>query len=235
MEPIEENYKVLVKEYYNYINELNAIRDHFAGPSIYFHKRSLEECKKDFLGDSHIEYIYATLASWGMHRMGKTSTKMKSFIDFKNSIIREKEKLIELQNIKIEKYQGDIEELIRNLKEICFSFQVSASNSKIVSNSKTLAHILPDLVPPIDRRYTVRFFVKKPNKLIKNNIGDFKDIEDEKKFFEYILEKTFDFVPIISKDKRIQIDKEFNTSYPKIFDNLIIAYIKKKEKSPINV
>ena len=131
MEPIEENYKVLVKEYYNYINDLNAIRDHFAGPSIYFHKRSLEECKKNFLNDSHIEYIYATLASWGMHRMGKTSTKMKSFIDFKNSIIQKKKELFELRNIKIENFNFDKKVLIENLMKICFSFQVSASNSKL--------------------------------------------------------------------------------------------------------
>jgi len=33
-----------------------------------------------------IEYIYATLASWGMHRMGPGSSKMEDYDKFKFSV-----------------------------------------------------------------------------------------------------------------------------------------------------
>jgi hypothetical protein len=36
--------------------------------------------------------------------------------------------------------------------------KVSTSRTQIVAGSKFLHHVLPDLVPPIDRRYTFRFF-----------------------------------------------------------------------------
>jgi hypothetical protein len=205
-----------------------------SSPSVYFHYRSLEEKNKDFLSNSHIENIYATLASWGMHRMGLTSTKMVDFNCFKNSILKQKSTLLELKDIKIESCNINIVELIEQLKGICFSFHVSHSNSKIVGNSKALAHILPNLVPPIDRQHTVRFFshedISKGNyKGLYRNLADFKNLDEEKKYFNHILNKTFDFVNLISRDKNIILDSEFNTSYPKIFDNFIILHVKKNK------
>lgn len=42
----------------------------FLGPSLYFSQEALKACQTDFLGERHIEMVYATLASWGMHRTG---------------------------------------------------------------------------------------------------------------------------------------------------------------------
>ncbi len=36
--------------------------------------------------------------------------------------------------------------------------KVSTSRTQIVAGSKMLHHLLPDLIPPIDRQYTFRFF-----------------------------------------------------------------------------
>ncbi len=47
-----------------------AVLKEFGGPSIYFHVQAIAEQGSHFLSDRHIEMIYATLASWGMHRMG---------------------------------------------------------------------------------------------------------------------------------------------------------------------
>jgi hypothetical protein len=164
--------------------------------------------------------------------MGQTKTKMVDFDIFKNSILKQKPRLLELKDIKIENI--NVDQLIAKLKDICFSFKVSMSNSKIVGNSKTLAHILPNLVPPIDRQYTVRFFTNEP--ISKDNIkglykdlSNFKTIDEEKKYFDHILNKTFDFINLISGDKNIILDTEFNTSYPKIFDNFIMIYVKKEK------
>jgi hypothetical protein len=50
----------------------------FRGLSLYFHQRSLDtRNSKDMF--CHLEYVTATLASWGMHRMGKGGSKMQSF------------------------------------------------------------------------------------------------------------------------------------------------------------
>ena len=219
------HYNELMKNYCNYIEiARNEIPKDFGGPSSHFHQRSLEELNNSFLNEPHLEMIYATLASWGMHRMGKTYTKLVDYCDFKNTILSHKKELTELKYVHIEDLTVEnLKEIIIKLKQICFEMKVSISNSKIVGNSKTLAHILPNLVPPIDRQYTIRFF-----KCIelRKNVGDFKGENEEKEYFEYIMEKAYDFIVQIKSCDKIIIDNKFNTSYPKIFDNIIVAYIK---------
>ena len=73
---------------YYYDRSIEVVND-FGGPSVYFHTQAIQEQKENFLSDRHIEMIYATLSSWGMHRMGDpkvTKAKMVEFDDFKRSI-----------------------------------------------------------------------------------------------------------------------------------------------------
>ncbi len=226
----EINYLNLKNNYSEYLDKGKSIGDNFGGPSLHFHQRALSELEKKFLSRAHIEMIYATLASWGMHRMGNTQTKMVNFSKFESSILTHKKILNDLKGLRMENIStADLPGVIKNLSDICFALKTSESNSRIVGNSKTLAHILPDIIPPIDRQYTIRFFTSESKDFI-NDKGkfkqspDFKD-SDEEKYFSYILEKTYDFVNHIKADKQISLDKLFNTSYPKIFDNLIMTYI----------
>src|SRR5438445_11215162 len=68
----------------------------FRGPSLYFHHRALQTRQSpDAL--THLEYVYATLASWGMHRMGKGGSKMQRFDIFRQSVEHLKDKVAEAQ------------------------------------------------------------------------------------------------------------------------------------------
>ena len=54
---------------------------HLLAPSVYFHSRTLERLKtiglSKALEDTYFfEYLYATLTSWGMHRMGPKGAKL---------------------------------------------------------------------------------------------------------------------------------------------------------------
>lgn len=53
---------------------------------------------------------------------------------------------------------GDVEALAEKLWSVLGSLKVSTSATRIVAGSKALHHVLPDLVPPIDRQYTFQFF-----------------------------------------------------------------------------
>jgi len=44
---------------------------------------------------------------------------------------------------------------------IITNIKVSASRTQIVAGSKLLHHLLPDLIPPIDGKYTCRFFTNR--------------------------------------------------------------------------
>ena len=218
MKTTDARYERLKANYRDYSRALATCHEAFGGPSIYFHQRALTEGRKKLLSDKHLEMIYATLAAWGMHRMGKTHTKMVSFEIFKKSVYSVKADLEKLRHVSLEDHEAVSDQLLSELTDICFRLQVSVSKSRVVGNSKALAHILPALAPPIDRQYTIRFFCDK--------LQNFQDIEEERRLYAHILRKCHEFCLIIRKDPTILIDSQFNSSLPKIFDNLVMVYLK---------
>lgn len=175
------------------------------------------------------------LASWGMHKMGdpdNTKAKMVEFDNFKQSILTQRSRLHQFIALRMESYtEEQYEECLDELHDIYCALKVSISDATIVAHSKTLAHILPNLIPPIDRQYTIRFFTQ-DNKDFFTNSGKFSSVnlpsglEDQfmafKKYSRRI-KALFDRC----NHQLFSIEKNtFNTSYPKIMDNLIISFVK---------
>ncbi len=200
----------------------------YSGPSVYFHTRVIEKYRNTdnydkLLSDNqYIEYIYATLTSWGMHRMTK-NVLLKEFKEFKKTIDLNRDSLIELNKYKLETIQS-IEDMKKSLLKVFNNLIVMKKGSKIVGTSKALHHLLPDLVPPIDRRNTINFFYEDP---LKKQVSIPKD--EDKSFFE-ILGEYIDITKNLNLTLRSFPNKNvFDTSVPKIIDNAIIGFIQKKE------
>jgi hypothetical protein len=242
-ETIIRNDDDLIANLEYYYQRSLKIMEEFGGPSIYFHVQSIKEQERAFLSERHIEMIYATLVSWGMHKMGnphEAKAKMVNFLDFKESIFRNRYELQELRCLRMDSCsQEHYQESIDRLRRIYLDLRVSISEATIVAHSKTLAHILPNLVPPIDRQYTVRFFTQDKKNFFSNS-GKYKMITlphgidaQFRDFKNYCLgiKMLFDRC----NHQLFTINKEtFNTSYPKIMDNLIVAFVKdvaKREKA----
>ena len=209
------NYNKLVNGLSKYITPST----NFVGPSLYFHQKALEYQQKEFLSERHIEYVYATLVAWGMHRMGPNGAKMPDYDIFKSSILDSKIKkaLEELKDKRIEDITADeIDSIIQKLSEICFSVKGSDSNSHLVSGSKILAHILPNLACPMDRQYTCTFFGVNLNR------------KNEQTIFKKVIRQMWEFYQDSNHIRLLKpiLGKPFNMSFPKIFDNLIINYVK---------
>ena len=188
----------------------------FKGPAEYFPQEALKccRCAMGFLGDRHIEMVYATLAAWNMN---SRSAKMPDFDGFKFSILRNKITLYKLKDIRIEDVKKiELNSIIDELQELVFGdngIDASETNSKCVSGSKVLANILPDLVPPMDGQHTSKFFNHTPGKTL----------------FETVMRTLWS----IYQDKKVRdnalIYNKNNpfVTLPKIFDNVIIDYINK--------
>lgn len=223
---------------YFYKKSLTVLKD-FGGPSIYFHTQAIKEQENHFFSDRHIEMIYATLASWGMHKMGDpniTKAKMVSFVEFKHSILIHQKDFEKLREYRIDSctYQ-EYDNYLNQLEKIYYNLRVSISDATIVANSKTMAHILPNIIPPLDRQYSIRFFTQeykrfftksgtyKPVNIPKNITDQFSDFKDYCCRIKMIFDRC--------NHEIFTIDKEsFNTSYPKIMDNLIMAFVKNVPK-----
>lgn len=183
--------------------------------------------------------IYATLASWGMHRMGDpedTKAKIVEFVDFRKSTTNQKEKLKKLIPMRMDSCTAEqYASYIDQLKEIYCGLRVSISDATIVAHSKTLAHLLPNLIPPIDRQHTIRFFTQDNKKFFAKS-GKYRQINLPKgidaqfndfKKYSWRMKALFDRC----NRQLFTIDKvSFNTSYPKIMDNLIMAFVKNVPK-----
>lgn len=106
-----------------------------------------------------LEYVYAVLPAWGMHRMGPQAAKVREFAPIITAL-RDKADVIEqlwpLQITSLD--ERTARDAAYSAWEVIAHIKVSASETQIVAGSKFLHHLLPDLIPPIDRRYTFSFF-----------------------------------------------------------------------------
>lgn len=195
----------------------------FVGPSIYFHHKTLEtrakhkSIKEVILSDDFYDWLYATLTAWGMHRMGKGNTRLRDIQDIKISFRSLTDKLVVLGELKLSEIpKNDIPELTATIWGIISNLRVSIAEAKIVANTKALHHLLPDLVPPIDRTYTYSFFYDRTGLSLP-----------EQEAFQEIYPQLAKLAR--TNNDRIQpwIGKGFHASETKIIDNAIIGYVRK--------
>jgi len=194
----------------------------FGGPSLYFHQRALDT-RQAPASLPHLEYVYATLASWGMHRMGSGGSKMCAFREFRTSVDRLEERIVSAQ--------GFMPTTINEaswavLKEIFTGIKIMSSRTLLVGNSKVMHHMLPNIVPPIDREYTLRYLCG--NTMIAN------DPEKEWQTMRALI--TGFFIPVAMDTAFaakaglwLAAKRPWDTSVMKIVDNLLIG----SQKPPV--
>lgn len=137
----------------------------FPGPSLYFHLRAIERRRehhnaRSLLDDNlFLEYVYAVLPAWGMHRMGPQAAKVSDFSQITAALKESIPVLEQLWPLSITTLSGNESHQAAALVwDVIARIKVSTSRTQIVAGSKFLHHVLPDLVPPIDRQYTFSFF-----------------------------------------------------------------------------
>lgn len=189
----------------------------FRGPSIYFHEKVIALRRQQSLSqlvqsEPFIEYLYAVLTAWGMHRMDGGS-QLEPFGKFWDAVKGLSDIAMPLQDRKLSQLDKNaLDCLCHAMKE----YTVMKSKPRLVGNSKVLHHLLPDLVPPID-----------------SNIKDFLEIKscDEITQFKDAM-NGFKRIHNRINWKTIKYDGPMNTSLPKLIDNAILGYIGKNVKEP---
>ncbi|MER2511322.1 MAG: hypothetical protein ABTQ25_02695 [Nitrosomonas ureae] len=193
----------------------------FGGPSLYFHRKSLESsCKQDF--DRFSEHIYALLTSWGMHRMGLGGAKMRGFEEFSYSLQDVWCTALRLQKKKPDSLcKSDWEDL----KKVFCGIRCMATGTSLVGNSKVMAHLMPNLIPPVDRQYTLNFLFGK-GQIENGHEKEWEVLSEILKEFFYPIVLSSEFKS--HADEWVADPKKFpwDTSHLKIVDNLVIGYQK---------
>ncbi len=162
--------------------------------------------------------------------MNARGAKLNNFEAFKDSIKQNKKEITSLKKFNIElldetnKYKvlETTKILFKKLDLVGKSWNKKKIKSKIVSFSKTLHFLLPELIVPIDRKYTLSFFYNNTN--IPTDSNDQKNNEKQIELFNELYDK-FQQLAIKYPLKQF-IDNKWNTNIPKIIDNMIIGYSK---------
>lgn len=214
------NIEALIRNFDRYVRRFEKSRG-ATGPGLYFHERAIERQKRhtsvqSLLDDQcFLEYVYAVLPAWGMHRMGRQAAKVNDFGRIVDALRSAAPSLKELWPLRITDLPCDQAAKAGSLAwDIIADMRVSRSRTQIVAGSKALHHVLPDLIVPIDRRYTFRFFT-----------GNTRVPDDGQAFREWFP----DFAEI-GRRSRIPIEAALRrggfmaTGPAKVIDNAIIGF-----------
>lgn len=168
-----------------------------------------------------IELAYVTLSAWNMNSRG---AKLQDFEVFQKSILRNRNIFDSLNAYKLTDMDN---EMVIELLETLFNNLdlVAEGKPPLVTFSKTIHFFLPNLIGPIDRTYTMKFFYN--NTSIPDSVTS-----QFKRFMDIQLEYCK-----IAKECNLSkhMDEVWNRNIPKIVDNMIIGYMRiKKAKESEN-
>lgn len=216
----------------NFSDYLKEGEKNFTGPPRYFHYKAMA-IRNQFpspsvddliVNGAFFDWIYATLTAWGMNRPGpetEVKTKLRELECIKKSFYSQKKQIEKLWELNLTSLPDtEVEITATALWEIVSSLKVSIANVRIVAGSKALHHFLPSLLPPIDGRYTLRFFYH------------WSDTKNEKERFLMMFPQ---FVRIAREAKKAiaaAVKKgKWNTSVTKTIDNAIVGWVLKNPQS----
>lgn len=214
----------LVSDFGGFVDAFDQNRQ-FSGPSLYFHVKALKALRSHLLAveamtdDDFFDDMYATLASWGLHRMGAGKAKLGEIDDLKSSFREQRRGIEQLQHLRIEEIaQEDMDDVTDCIWDVLQGLRVGIGQTLLVANSKALHHLLPDLVPPIDRNYTLMFFVGRPY-IYRGRDGD---------YFRALFPLFREIAVRCRGDIRTRIRTPWegmNTSVTKVIDNAILGFM----------
>ncbi len=170
--------------------------------------------------DPFLHTIHRTLEEWDMNKRG---AKLATFEAFRNSVLVHKDALLKLYKYKL--YDDIYEEMgiIKRLAEKAFrNLKVMESQRRIVGVSKALHFLLPDLIMPVDSKYTFTAFYgyNKYSNSAKKEFADFWEI----------IEKTSEITERLSLGPQDVDNRLWRLSVPKLIDNAIIGLLNCREE-----
>lgn len=193
----------------------------FSGPSVYFHQKTIALRKKHKRADKAIddpvfmESLYATLTAWDMHHLGNTHARLVEYGPFCASFQRMKEDIQYMDQFNMpELTMGDGPFLPQFFWEIISELEVSVGAAKLIGGPKALHHLIPNVLPPIDREYTLRFLLNSSR--VKRD-----GREELNKIWPYLV--TINFQNTNKIKRALSRGGFMNTSYSKVIDNAIVG------------
>lgn len=164
--------------------------------------------------------IHRTLEEWDMNKRG---ARLTSLDNLKDSVVTYRESFVELYEYKLyDDIYDDMTTIKKIVERIFCNLKVMESKRRIVGVSKALHFLLPDLIMPIDSKYTMTAFYGY-NKYQSSAKKEFED------FWE-IVEKTYEIAERLELRPEDADGELWKLSVPKLIDNAIIGLWNSKKE-----
>lgn len=173
-------------------------------------RRKLESAKAALKDMGYLTSLYRTLRAWGIGSRGSKLRPFNNFTDALNDILPD---ICDLDDIKLDKIEIEIDTVNQKIWNIIENMHIVENIATLVPCSKTLHHILPDLIVPMDREYTQVFFGWQNPQFQYGQETCFKEAF---KAFVYITKET---------NPKQYVSSGWNTSLSKVLDNAIVGLI----------
>jgi hypothetical protein len=161
----------------------------------------------------YTDALYRTLEAWGMNSRG---AKLKPLAEFRAVLAVKADEISDLEPLSLQGCQ-DQAMLAERLWQVISNLEVSENLSRLVAGTKTLHHLLPNLVPPIDRTYT-RVFFQWYGQMFQNQ---------QSRFLDDTLPYLVTIAQSVDLDKYVT-GRDWRTSPTKLIDNAIVGYCEEK-------
>lgn len=212
----------LVEHFPKYVSEFDRnppfneeqLRSHLATVS---RRLALGTASRAVGDDDFLRLLHETLKLW---RMDQRAAKLVSFKDFVAALRDRQREISSLEPYRLEDPNLNATQVSDTLWKLITALPICGNHAKLVSSTKALHHVLPDLVVPMDRAFTGAFF--------QWNAYNWQTVQ----------ERTFksafgDFAEIARATRPSQlIGAGWRTSSTKIIDNAIVGFCRSHHLEP---
>ncbi len=118
-------------------------------------RRQLGSVTNALADDAFLHALYRTLQAWGI---GARASNLVTEADFLTALRSRASELAAFDGMQIDDRQLHVNAVTQQLWRTISTLGIVSNNSSVVAGTKALHHILPELVVPVDRAYTQKFF-----------------------------------------------------------------------------
>ncbi|MCY4579771.1 MAG: hypothetical protein OXD31_12095 [Chloroflexi bacterium] len=168
--------------------------------------------------DFVVKHVGYTLVAWGMDsQKAELSPPDKFYSQFKDN----RHLVVELEQYSIADLSNPV--VVTLIWDTIRILNLSKTRSQLVTGSKAIHHLLPNLLPPIDRQYTGKF-----SKLYQHHYTD-----NAKSGLERVIEGFAQINKLLRQQygtcylSSLVGKTQWATSETKLIDNAIIGFVKK--------
>lgn len=188
---------------------------------LFLHKRTIELASSN-LSIRHIRYIYECLIKMISNQCPDQISELYSFDTFHRSIIEAKDDINSIRNETLQTFSK-----WELLERIFDTIQLVKSGQKLICHAHVLSHLIPQLCPPLHYPSCKSFFNFDKESLLDNA---------ESKFYSYLIASFFQPISqneqVINFFMKYQATSNWNTSYPKFINHLVIGSVILQKRKP---